>query len=270
MADLIGAYEVKRLSLHRQTAIDAFDAAPSGHRMMGLLELDVTEARARIEAMQRQGRRVSLFAFVVTAIARALSEHRSLNAIRCGRRILEFEDVDVNIPVELPAAEGPIPHQLVVRRAAHKDAEQIYGELEAARQRHAVSEPIGRESTWNRTLMRWLGWVPRFVRLWVMRRLMSAPLSVKRWAGTAFVTSVGKFASVPGFVIPFAAGPIATSFALGSVVDKPVLRGQDLRNRAFLAVTVAVSHDIVDGGAAGRFVRRLQELVESADGLPGA
>lgn len=43
--DLIGAYERKRLSVFRQMTIDAFDAVPSGHRMMGLLELDVTEGR---------------------------------------------------------------------------------------------------------------------------------------------------------------------------------------------------------------------------------
>lgn len=52
------------------------------------------------------------------------------------------------------------------------------------------------------------------------------------------------------------------------MVDKPVLRGEDLRNHAFLALTVIVNHDLVDGGPAARFAHRLQQLVESATGLP--
>lgn len=264
--DLIGAYAVKRLSPRRMMTIDSFDAVPQDHRMMGLLELDVTVARERVQAMQRAGRRVSLFSFIVAAIGKALAEHPALNAVRSGRRVVEFEDVDANLSVELETPEGPFPHQLLIRRASKKSAVEIYAEIEAAQARHAASEPVGHESEWTQRVMRWLGFLPRFVRIWVLRRLVSAPLSVKRWAGTTFVTSVGKFAAVPGFVIPYAAGPMATSFAIGSVVDKPVLHDGDLRNHAFLSLTVTVSHDLVDGGPAARFVRRLQQIIESAEG----
>ncbi|MCA9654353.1 MAG: 2-oxo acid dehydrogenase subunit E2 [Myxococcales bacterium] len=266
--DLIGTYAIKRLSVHRQATIDAFDAVASGHRIMGLLELDVTTARERIEAMRQAGRRVSLFSFVASAIARTLAEHRALNSIRGGRRILEFEDVDLNLSVELPTPDGPIPQMVVVRRAQQKDAEQLYAEIDEAKRRHLQAGAASRESRWSHALMRGLGWLPRFVRLWAMRRVVGSPLAVKRWSGTTFVTSVGKFASIPGFVIPFAAGPMATSFTLGGVVDKPALREGALVERGYLSLTMTVSHDIVDGGPAARFAARLQQLVETADGLP--
>jgi pyruvate/2-oxoglutarate dehydrogenase complex dihydrolipoamide acyltransferase (E2) component len=266
--DLIGAYEIQRLSFRRRMTIDGFDAFPPGHHIMGLLELDITVASERVEALQRTGTRVSLFAFAVACIARALAEHPELNAVRSGRRIVRFEDVDVSASIELETPEGPYPYQLPIRRASTKSPVEIFAELEAARARHATSKPVSHENRFFETMMRWLGLLPRFVRLWLLRRVASSPFAVKRWTGTTFVTSVGKFASAPGFVIPFAAGPMAATFALGSVVDKPVLRGQELRNHPFLALTVIVNHDLVDGGPAARFVHRLQQLVEGGDGLP--
>mgnify|MGYP000679834880 CR=1 FL=1 len=268
--DLIGAYDVQRISVRRHMSIDGLDAATPGHRTIGLVELDVMLASERIAAMQRRGQRVSLFAFVVACIARALSEHRPLNAIMSGRKIFRFEDVDVSMALEVETPEGPYPYQLALRRAQTKSAPEIYAEIEAARARHAAGAAVSRESHFFERMMTVLVWLPRFVRVWLLRRLTSFPLAVKRWSGTTFVTSVGKLASAPGFVIPFAAGPMAASFALGSVVDKPVLRNGELRNHPFLALTVIVNHDLVDGGPAARFVHRLQQLVEGADGLPAA
>lgn len=266
--DLTGAYYVQRLSFRRRMTIDGFAAVSPGHRMIGLVELDVSVAHERIAAMQRRGQRVSLFTFVVACIAKALSEHRDLNAIASSRKVYRFEDVDVSAAIELETPEGPYPYQLSLRRAQAKDAVELYAEIEAARARHASARDVGPEAHRFETAMRLLFWLPRFVRLWVLRQASRVPLAVKRWTGTTFVTSVGKFATVPGFVIPFAAGPMAASFALGGVVDKPVLRDGELRNHAFLSLTVIVNHDLVDGGPATRFVHRLQQLVESADGLP--
>lgn len=266
--DLTGAYEVQRVSLRRLMTIDGLDAVSPGHRVIGLVELDVSLAVARIEAMRGAGQRVSLFAFVVACIAKALSEHRELNAVLGGRRIYRFEDVDVSMALEVDTPEGPYPYQLSLRRAHTKGPLALYAEIEAARARHAATAAVGRESRRFETMMGWLAWVPRFVRLWLLRLATRRPLVVKRWTGTTFVTSVGKFSRAPGFVIPFAAGPMAASFALGSVVDKPVLRDGALRNHAVLSLTVIVNHDLVDGAPAARFVDRLQQLVEGADGLP--
>jgi chloramphenicol O-acetyltransferase len=268
--DLIGVYDVRRVSFRRRMTIDGLDAVTPGHRIIGLVELDVSLASERIAAMQQQGQRVSLFAFVVACIARALSEHRDLNAVLAGRKIVRFEDVDVSAAIEVETPEGPYPYQLALRRAHTKSATEIYAEIEAARARFGASRQVGRESHFFETVMKWLVWLPRFVRLWLLRLTTRFPLAVKRWSGTTFVTSVGKFARAPGFVIPFAAGPMAVSFAIGSVVDKPVLRDGELRNHAFLALTVIANHDLVDGGPAARFVHRLQELVEGAHGLPEA
>jgi pyruvate/2-oxoglutarate dehydrogenase complex dihydrolipoamide acyltransferase (E2) component len=100
-----------------------------------------------------------------------------------------------------------------------------------------------------------------------MRVLRRQPLRLRRLAGTTVVTAVGMFAGRGG---GWAIGivPLHTlGLTLGGIVERPVIEGGRIVTRELLAVTVSVDHDIVDGAPAARFVRRLRELIETADGL---
>lgn len=262
-----GPFTIIRPALERRITMDAFAAIPQGHLMVALLELDVGEATAAIDALRRQGTRISLFAFLVRSIAVAISEHPDMNLVRHGRRLVRFEDVDVSVPVEITTASGSFPREVVVRRAQGKSAAEIYAELETARARHGESGALSGEDRWNRRFMRLAGLIPRFIRIPLMRRLMSNAFTVKRQAGTTLVTSVGKFASIPGFAFTFATDPRAATFAVGSVVDRAWVRDGQITVRPILGFAIMIDHDLVDGGPAARFATRLQQLVESAEGL---
>ena len=93
------------------------------------------------------------------------------------------------------------------------------------------------------------------------------PLKAKRYAGTTSLTSVAKMATIPGFVLPLTGTPQATLFALGAVVDKPVVREGKVVPAKVLSLTAIFDHDVVDGAPAARFIRRLQELIETAAAL---
>jgi pyruvate/2-oxoglutarate dehydrogenase complex dihydrolipoamide acyltransferase (E2) component len=261
-ANDIGKYTAKRVSFRRRLTMESFDALPQGHHMYALLELDVTDALAAVQSLRDQGVRVSLFAYIAKSIATALHENPTLNAVRSGSTIYEFEDVDLNVPVELEASSGVAPHLVVVRRAGQKSLQQIYGDVEAARAQFAANAAVGREDRWAQRFMRLLMLVPKFMRRWLMRTITARPLMVKRMTGTTFLTSVAKFAELRGFVLPYVAGPIATSFAIGSTADKPLVHNGEIRVRRCMHMTVAFNHDIVDGGPAARFTTRLAELIE--------
>jgi pyruvate/2-oxoglutarate dehydrogenase complex dihydrolipoamide acyltransferase (E2) component len=262
MQDEVGRYKAKRVSFRRRLSMESFDALPQGHSMFALLELDVTDARAAVQSLRAQGERVSLFAYIAKCIATALAEHPALNAVRSGNRIYEFEDVDLNVPVEIEAKSGVAPHLVVVRRAAQKTPAQIYADIEAARAQFASRASVGREDRWAQRFMRVLMLLPKFMRRWLMRAVAGRALVVKRMTGTTFLTSVAKFAELRGFVLPYVAGPIATSFALGSTADKALVHDGQLQIRRCLHMTVAFNHDIVDGGPAARFTTRLAQLIE--------
>jgi chloramphenicol O-acetyltransferase len=262
-----GRYTIVRPTLDRQFAIDAFAALPPSHLMVALLELDVTAALRAIAALQRQGKKVSLFAFVVRSIAVAISEHPDLNLVRHGNKLVRFEDVDVSVPVEVKTPEGNVPRELIIRRAEQLGPEEIYAALEGGRESHERAGALGTEDRRARRMMRLLLWTPRFVRIAVMRWLMRSAFRIKKMAGTTLVTSVGKFASIPGFGFTFTTGPRASAFAVGSVVEKPWLHEGQIEPRSVLALSIMVNHDLLDGAPAARFARRLKELVESAAGL---
>jgi pyruvate/2-oxoglutarate dehydrogenase complex dihydrolipoamide acyltransferase (E2) component len=241
--------------------MDSLDAIPPGHNMMALLEFDVTEARARLRKQRRDGRRVSLFAFLVKSIAVTIAENKELNSIRSAHRIVEFEDVDVSVPIELTDAGEASSRQIVIRRASDKSVEQINDEIEAARERHRKDGDTGREDRQILGLMKTMFLLPKFLRTMILRRLIKNPFTVKRMSGTTFVTSVSMY-GLSGFAVPYLGGPKALSFAVGGVVRKPAQVGSRIATREILSLSVFFNHDIVDGAPAARFANSLRKRIE--------
>lgn len=266
--DDCGGYTVVRPTADRQFAMDAYAAMPPAHLMIGLVELDVTDAAAAIARMQRQGTRLSLFAFVVRSIAVAIAEHPELNLVQHGKRLVRFDDVDVAVPVEVTMAEGKYPRQVVVRSAQRLTPAEIYACLEQAKHRYGVTGDLGHEDRRTRRMMHVFSWMPRSLRIRAARLFMRSAFTIKRRAGTTLVTSIGKFATVPGFGFSFTTGPRAAAFAVGTVVQKPWVRGGRIEVRSVLSLSIMVNHDLIDGAPAARFSRRLQQIIETGEGLP--
>jgi pyruvate/2-oxoglutarate dehydrogenase complex dihydrolipoamide acyltransferase (E2) component len=262
-----GQYEIYSPPLDRQLAMEAFAALPATHPMVALLEFDVTRAEAAIEAMQRGGLRVSLFAFLVRSIAVAIAEHPDLNLVRHGRRLVRFDDVDVSVPVEVRTPNGKFPREIVLRRAQHRTPAELYAEIEAARERHDERGETSDEDRWARRMFRVLRFVPSFARIGFMRMIMRNAFTIKRRSGTTLVTSVGKFASIPGYAFTLTTGPRAAAFAIGGVFPRPAAVDGRIEQRRVVPIALMINHDLVDGAPAARFARRLQALVESADEL---
>jgi pyruvate/2-oxoglutarate dehydrogenase complex dihydrolipoamide acyltransferase (E2) component len=261
--DRVGRYQLLRPPPDRQLAIDAFAAIRGGHPMTALLELDVTAALEKLATMQRAGTRVSLFAFIVRSIAVAISEHPDLNLVRHGNRLVRFDDVDVNVPIEVQTPDGPFPRQVVLRRAQHRSAVDLYAELTEARRRNDLQGSTSAEDRWARRMLQAVHWLPPFARVALIRRIMRSAFRIKARAGTTLVTSVGKFAAIPGFSFTFTTGPRAAVFVVGGVTSRPWVVDGCVAPRSVLPLSVMVDHDLVDGAPAARFATRLRELIES-------
>jgi hypothetical protein len=136
------------------------------------------------------------------------------------------------------------------------------GELEQARTQHLRTGDIGAEDRGSRRLFRLFRLVPRFVRIALVRRMMANAFTIKRRAGTTLVTSVGKFAAIPGFGFTMMTGPRAATFAIGTVVPRPWLHEGAIAVRSILGFAMIINHDLVDGAPAARFAVTLQRLVE--------
>ncbi|AGN01647.1 pyruvate/2-oxoglutarate dehydrogenase complex, dihydrolipoamide acyltransferase component [Salinarchaeum sp. Harcht-Bsk1] len=254
-----GDDRIEPLSPRRRGTVDYMRMAGRRSNVHGLVEVDVTDARAAIDDAEAEtGEPLSFTAFVVSCLARAIEDHPDVNAYRDWRgRVHVFEDVDVNVLVEttIDGEQVGVPH--VLRRANERSVRSIHDEIRSAQ---ASSDP---------TNLSWAGRIalrlPGPIRRLVWRLPQVFPRRWKRLAGTVAVTSVGMFGAGGGWAI--SPTNYTVQLTVGGIDEKPRFVDGELRNREILDLTVTVDHDVVDGAAAARFGGRLRELLEDAHGL---
>lgn len=259
----------------RRFTFDVGRIGRAKHRVHALLEVDVTEARARIRERRRSGEGGSFAAWVVKSIADAVAAHPEVAAFhRPARgRVVVFDDVDVALVVEREVAGGRVPLPLVVRGAEGKSVAAIAAEIEAARAQAIVDEGdlvLGsrRDALASRRdagLLRWYLRLPQWLRVPLMRAvLVGSPRRAKAAMGNVMVTTVGMAGRARGWIVPSSVHPVCV--ALGSIGEKPAVRDGVVVPRTILHVTVLIDHDVVDGMPAARFVADAVRRLEGAVG----
>ena len=263
------------------------------HMMHGLVEMDVTKAHQYMhEYKARTGESLSFTAFIVTCLAHAVDENKSVQAYRKGRnKLVIFDDVDVSIQVErrvdgqkkyAPATLATLtsrepgqkkaddrqknrvdtmfPH--FIRAANKKTFWEIHREIRAAQEEKV-------ETTTKFTALQWAASLPTFMIVFIWRLawwlIIRYPRLQKKYGGTVGITAVGMFAKGGGWGIPTAAHTL--DITLGGIGEKAVRVDGQLEFREYLSMTISMDHDIIDGAPATRFALRLKELIESSFGL---
>jgi len=263
------SYEIKQFPSSRQSTLDVGYLGLRKHHVQALLELDVTRARQLIKdyrARKKEG--LSFTAWVIKCIGQAISENKSVHAVRRGKnKLVIFDDIDISIVVEKDFKGEKVPLPLVIREVNSKTITEIHREIRVAKEQPIASEEdyvLGENQ--YRWLMKLYVALPQFLRLLIWRGfILKNPFLIKKMAGTVVVTSVGMIGAVKGWVIPVS--PLPLCFALGSIVRKPgVVKGQ-IEIREYLRMTILIDHDVIDGAPAARFVSRLTELIESGYGF---
>ncbi len=252
------SYETVPFLKVREAYADVLAAGRRKHLIHGLVEVDVTTARLRLAALAAAGLPLSFTGFVAHAIATAVEENRVMHAYRRRSRLVLFDDVDVNVQLEVEIAGQRQVKPLIVRAANRKDVVEISAEIQAARQSRPEDERL-----YHETLA--LAAVPHPLRTLGWRAVMAHPQWVKRFGGTVGLSSVGMFGPRGGWGIPIA--PPTLMITLGGIATRPRYVDGELEPRQVLHLTITVDHTIVDGAPAARFARRLSELIEAAHDL---
>jgi pyruvate/2-oxoglutarate dehydrogenase complex dihydrolipoamide acyltransferase (E2) component len=194
-----------------------------------------------------------------------VDEDKSIQARRKGNKhLVLFDDVNVGLMVEQHVGDRKALMGHIVKGANHKTYREIHDEI-----RRVQSEPVppGRGMPkWFRSLM---------LLPWPLSRLLIALLRLNgrrdptlgvAMGGTVDITSVGLFGGGhSGWGLSPAPHPLG--LVVGSIAWKPAVVEGRVEPREILNLTATFDHNIVDGGPATRFVRRLVELIESGYGL---
>jgi pyruvate/2-oxoglutarate dehydrogenase complex dihydrolipoamide acyltransferase (E2) component len=243
----------------RRIITDGGRLAARHHTVNALLEADVTRARQAIrEERSRTGSGLSLTAFLVGSIGRAIAEQPDVQAYRDWRsRLVVFDHVDVNTQVASEVEGRPLPVPHLFRSVDARSFRSIHDEIRAMQ----GAAPTSAEAAF----MRWFGYLPWFSRSIFYRALFLDPRIVKRTYGTVGVSAVGMFGRGAAWGIGF--GIHTLEIMLGGISKEPRLVDGGVEEREILHLTLAADHDIVDGAPLARFAARLVERIEQAEGL---
>ncbi len=131
-------YVVRRMPTGRQPVLDRLAGASRRFQVHALVELDVSDARARI---RRAPEPVTWTAFVIASVARAVALHPDVNARMSGSRIVVFDGVDIGATVERPGEGRPVLDIVVVRGADRLGCVEITLQLHEATVGQALPHP---------------------------------------------------------------------------------------------------------------------------------
>ena len=257
-------YRKERVPKSRKLITEMCDYALRKHRMLGLFEADVTEARKELQRYkEKTGESISFTGWIAACIGKAIGEHKQVHALMVGKHFVIFDDVNINILIETVIEGQPYPINYIVKSANEKTVMEINNEIREAQKKKEEDYSKAKE---NRGVIALLS-APKFLRDFLFwRKVRKDPTFIKEKMGTVAVTSIGRFAKSGGWAVPL--GLHALNIAVGGLSVRPGFVGDSIEKREYLALTVTLDHDVVDGAPATRFVARLIELIEEGHGLP--
>ena len=254
--------QIEPLPLMRRLETDIGWLAKKTDAIIGLLEIDVTEARQRIHALESMtGESFSFTAFVVGCVARAVDEQKQVHAIHDWRgRVFIYDDVDITTMIEIEADGKKTPVGRIIRGANHKTLRQLQDEIRGVQ----VAQSHSGEAQMVRRLAR----IPRPLRRLLMYVMFRTPSLSKQLRGTVVVTAVGMFGKGGGWAVALPSHSLI--IFVGGIAQKPGVIDGQIAIRDYLHLTVGFDHAVVDGAPAARFAAHLRELIEDGYGLPDA
>jgi pyruvate/2-oxoglutarate dehydrogenase complex dihydrolipoamide acyltransferase (E2) component len=252
-------YRVVPFTINRQMVAASTSVGREQSNIHAIVEVDISKPRQLIrEIRERTGESPSLTAYVITCLAKTVSEHPDFNSIRKGRNLVILDDVTIGVIVEREINGEIVPENLGIRAAQSKTYRQINEEIRAA-QEH-VGDGLGGLSG-----ITWLRFIPGFLfRIFV--KIASKNIHMLKRYGAVGVTAVGMFGSKNQalWLIPVVGGATVV-VAVGGIVERPCANNGQLESHEHLCLTITFNHDIVDGAPAARFVKRFSELLMSGE-----
>jgi pyruvate/2-oxoglutarate dehydrogenase complex dihydrolipoamide acyltransferase (E2) component len=246
-------YVLKPVPSERQPVLDRLAGASRRFTVHALLEVDVTEPRARIRHAEP---RVSWTGFVIASVARAVASHPEVNARKAGNKILSFDHVDIGVTVERHRDGRSELDVVMIPDADQKPCNEVTEILRCAKYGPAQQHP---RPGLTGAMLR----LPGPLRRTAIRIAATRPSVAATFGPAVGVTSLGMFTHGWGWAIPIA--PLTLITTVGSIVDRPVVRDGHIVARPMLPLTLSFDHAVVDGAPAARFIETLRTLTETAE-----
>jgi hypothetical protein len=249
------ARRYERDSALRKVIVDIGAASSRRHAIPAWFSVDLTSALPLL-------REQSLTVYVAATLARSVARHPRMHAVRDMRgRIVLFDDVDMNISVEVEADGQPFPMNHVLRSMQARSLEDLHAEVQAVKTNPERSPTAGLAAPLRAYLA-----LPQPLRSRLLSSVRRFPDRQKALMGTVGLTSVGMYSSGDGLGLPFLVHTL--DVLVGGLQTRPGFdRDGNLGPRQHLSISVVADHDIVDGAPLARFLADLRRDLEEGRAL---
>lgn len=249
-------YKIEPLSFNRRAVVASASVTRQKNTIHSLTEVDISQPRALMKKYYEQtGQKLSLTAYIVTCLARAIKEYPQFNSFIKGRKLVLLEDVTVSVLIEREIDGERVPEPIGIQQAQVKPYLEIQKEIRTTnKQGGEMLEKLAGQA--------WLQLMPNFL-LKAFVRLADENISMAKRYGKVAVTAVGMFSKEAAWFIPH--GSATVLLTVGSISHKLVEIENQYAVREHLCLTVSFDHDIVDGAPATRFTSRLLGLIKSGE-----
>jgi pyruvate/2-oxoglutarate dehydrogenase complex dihydrolipoamide acyltransferase (E2) component len=245
----------ERDSALRKVIVDIGAASSRRHAIPAWFSADLTTVLPLL------GHR-SLTVYLAGTLAQALARHPRLHAVRDLRgRIVLFDDVDMNLSVEVEADGQPFPMNHVLRSVQSRSLNDLHAEVQAVKA-HPERSPTAARAAPLRAYLA----LPPPLRSRLLGSVRRFPDRQKALMGTVGLTSVGMYGRGGGIGLPFLVHTL--DVLVGGLETRA---GYDpnrtLGPRQHLSISLQADHDIVDGAPLARFLAEFREDLEQGRAL---
>ena len=228
----------------------------------GTFSVDLDSVERHRKEYSRRVRPITYVPLYVKATALAIERNPEANAILFkklfGLRTVQFENIDVNLPVTRLMGDRPVTFIGTVRNAAAKSLADIQEEL-IRYQKGSPNDSFAMRRF--QRMARMPLWKLRLIH-WGMTR---SPRFLIRNVGTCGVTFVEADSGEHMFPI----APMSAVFGIGGACSEPVVRGDVIEVGRVLKCTLMVDNFVISGLTGAKLAKDFKDLLESGSFVAG-
>lgn len=256
-----------KVSTFPSSRVATFDVGVIGrkkHHIIGLLEIDITDAKNNIKEKIKNGNKCSFMSWVLKCIGTTIADFKQVHAINTKHnKQVVFNNIDISFPLEKKVSGIRVPIPAIIRDVNNCSVSDIYEQLENMSSISISNKEdfvINDRKSNKRNKLFFI--LPQKIRLLIWNLILKNPLSIKKNMGTVMVTNVSLLGNASGWIIPKSIHNI--SFGIGSINKKPWIVDNEIKIREIMKLTILFDHDVVDGMPAAKFVSKLTLNMEKA------
>lgn len=250
----MNGYKKIPLSIGRKMVAVSASVTKEKNTIHCMTEADITVPRLLIkEYYEKTGIKLSFTAYIVTCLAKTISNYPQFNSFIKGRKLVLLDDITVSVLIEREIAGENVPEPIGIMQAQNKTYLQIHEEI-----RNAQKEKGTQLESFSGK--KWLSFVPNaFLKMII--RIADKNMHMAKKYGKIAVTAIGMHCKEPIWFIPH--GSATVLITIGSINKKVIELDNLFASREHLCLTVSFDHDIVDGAPAARFMNDLINEIKS-------